>query len=116
MKLYKSPTNQIYAYEADGSQDNLIPMDYIAVTEQEANNIIANLVTAEQNKNTAMSLLQVTDWAISADVGNSQMANPYLANQAEFIAYRNAIRQYAIYPVSGKVNWIEVPQENWVKF
>jgi hypothetical protein len=42
MKLYKSPTNQIYAYEADGSQDDLIPADYISVTQEEADDIIAD--------------------------------------------------------------------------
>jgi hypothetical protein len=36
MKLYKSFNNQIYAYELDGSQDHLIPSDFIAITEEEA--------------------------------------------------------------------------------
>jgi hypothetical protein len=69
--------------------------------------------TAEENKATATSLLQATDWTTIADVGNPQMSNPYLANQAEFIAYRNAVRQYAIYPVAGDLVWATVPQEVW---
>ena len=39
MKLYKSPTNEVWAYEPDGSQDNLIPEDFIAITEQEASEL-----------------------------------------------------------------------------
>jgi hypothetical protein len=35
MKLYKSPSNDIYAYELDGSQDHLIPNNFIALTQTE---------------------------------------------------------------------------------
>lgn len=69
--------------------------------------------TAEANKTTAINLLQATDWTTIADVGNPQMSNPYLANQAEFIAYRNSVRQYAVYPVAGNIDWSVVPTENW---
>lgn len=69
---------------------------------------------AEENKQTATQLLQATDWTSIADVGNPQMSNPYLANQAEFISYRNAVRQYAVYPVEGNINWPTIPTENWV--
>lgn len=71
--------------------------------------------TAEDNKTTATGLLSATDWTTIADVGNPQMSNPYLANQAEFIAYRNAVRQYAVYPVEGDITWPVVPIENWVR-
>lgn len=70
--------------------------------------------TAEENKQTATQLLQATDWTSIADVGNPQLSNPYLANQAEFIVYRNDVRQYAVYPVEGNINWPTVPTENWV--
>lgn len=69
--------------------------------------------TADDNKATAVSILQATDWTTIADVGNPQMSNPYLANQAEFISYRSVIRQYAINPVAGNIDWPVVPQENW---
>ena len=71
--------------------------------------------TAEANKATASGLLTATDWTTIADVGNPQMANPYLANQAEFIAYRNTIRQIAVYPVAGNLTWATVPVEVWTK-
>jgi len=70
--------------------------------------------TASDNKATASSLLTATDWTTIADVGNPQMANPYLANQAEFITYRNTIRQIAVYPVAGNLTWTTVPTEVWL--
>lgn len=42
MKYFKTPSNQIFAYEADGSQDHLVAPDMIQITEQEARQIIAN--------------------------------------------------------------------------
>ena len=71
--------------------------------------------TADENKATASGLLSSTDWTTIADVSNPQTANPYLANQAEFIAYRNAVRNIAVYPVEGNLTWPTVPTENWVK-
>ena len=71
--------------------------------------------TASDNKATASSLLTATDWTTIADVGNPQMANPYLANQAEFIAYRSVVRNMAVYPTAGDLVWPVVPVENWVK-
>jgi hypothetical protein len=40
MKHYKSPDNAIYAYELDGSQDYLIPSDFVFITDEEANIIL----------------------------------------------------------------------------
>ena len=71
--------------------------------------------TASDNKATASSLLTATDWTTIADVSNPQTANPYLANQAEFIAYRNAVRNIAVYPTAGDLVWPVVPTENWIK-
>ena len=76
---------------------------------------VAPVPTAEENKQTAASLLQATDWTTIADVGNPSMSNPYLANQAEFITYRNAVRQYAVYPEVGNIVWPTLPTEQWVK-
>ena len=36
MKIYKDLNNNLWAYEEDGSQDNIIPSDYILITEAEA--------------------------------------------------------------------------------
>ncbi len=39
MKHYKSPDNAIYAYELDGSQDHLIPADFVVISNEEADEI-----------------------------------------------------------------------------
>lgn len=76
--------------------------------------IVAEIVISElENKAKAMQLLQATDWTVASDVGNAQMSNPYLANQAEFIAYRNKVRKYAISPIEGNIEWATKPEEVW---
>jgi hypothetical protein len=71
--------------------------------------------TAEQNKQTAVDKLQNTDWTTIPDVGDPTKSNPYLGNVQDFVVYRNAVRQYAINPVAGSINWPVLPQEVWVK-
>jgi hypothetical protein len=44
MKYYKSPTNQIFAYELDGSQDHLIGPELIQIEKSE----VELLVSAKQ--------------------------------------------------------------------
>lgn len=70
-------------------------------------------LTPEQNKATASSLLAGTDWTTIADVADP-INSPYLANQAEFITYRNLVRQIAVYPPAGDVVWPVAPQEEWI--
>ena len=94
--------------------DNIIAYQYQYIDGQYVA-YIPPAPTAEENKQTATQLLQATDWTTIADVGNPQLSNPYLANQAEFIAYRNAVRQYAVYPQAGNIDWPTIPVENWVK-
>jgi len=36
MKHYLSPDNKVFAYEADGSQDHLIPDNYTPITQAQA--------------------------------------------------------------------------------
>jgi hypothetical protein len=64
------------------------------------------------NKATASSLLAGTDWTTIADV-SLPTANPRLANQEQFIAYRQVIRQIAVYPPAGTVVWPTPPVEVW---
>jgi len=85
------------------------------ITELPDEPIIERIITEEENKQTAKYCLQQTDWAMIPDVSNPAMSNPYLSNQAEFIAYRNAVRQHAINPVEGQIDWPEAPAANWVK-
>jgi hypothetical protein len=69
--------------------------------------------TAGANKYTAKLKLQDTDWTTIPDVSNPTKSNPYLSNVPDFVVYRNAVRQYAINPVAGDINWPAVPQAVW---
>ena len=69
--------------------------------------------TALQNKNLAMSKLSKTDWSVMPDVGDPTKSNPYLENVQDFVVYRNAVRQIAVNPVDGNIDWPEVPTEIW---
>jgi hypothetical protein len=40
MKHYLSPDNFVYAYELDGSQDDLIPANFVSITNEEAKTIL----------------------------------------------------------------------------
>jgi hypothetical protein len=69
--------------------------------------------TVEQNKAIAESKLQATDWTTIPDVADPVKSNPYLSNAQDFVTYRNAVRQYAINPVAGNINWPTTPQKIW---
>ena len=69
--------------------------------------------TAEENKQTAISILQATDWTQIPSVSDPALSNPYLANKNAFDLYRNSVRQYALNPVAGDINWPTIPQEVW---
>lgn len=66
------------------------------------------------NAQTATGILNSTDWTSIADVG-SPSNNPYLSNQADFIAYRNVIRAIAVYPPAGEIVWATPPTEVWLQ-
>ena len=60
----------------------------------------------------ATTILNETDWTSIGDVGDPAKSNPYLINQAEFIAYRSTVRGYAVNPVVDPV-WPTQPTEQW---
>jgi hypothetical protein len=80
-------------------------LDALWIPTQEADSKAAN-------KATASSLLAGTDWTTISDIG-LPTANPRLSNQDQFIAYRQVIRQIAVYPPAGEVVWPTPPTEVW---
>ena len=62
-------------------------------------------------KQKASALLYATDWTTIPDVANPANT-PYLMNQADFIAYRNTVRQLAVNPVANPV-FPDKPTEQW---
>lgn len=104
-------------------KDVTVPNEVITVLPQWADNAMAAWTvantpvppsppTAEENKDTASSLLLATDWTTIADVADP-INSPYLANQADFIIYRNLVRQIAVYPTAGDLVWPIKPDEVW---
>ena len=69
--------------------------------------------TAEENKMFASNLLYQTDWTTIPDVSNPETANPYLVNVSDFVEYRNQVRQIAINPVDGVINFPTKPDAVW---
>ena len=88
------------AYDVD---DNVVQYDAVAV-QAEAD----KLACSDQAK----AILTSTDWTSIPDVGNPDASNPYLVNQAAFIAYRSQIRALAVNPVANPV-WPTQPTEQW---
>ena len=84
-----------------------VPDDYINPTQQAT--IDDQLKT--NCKAQASSLLSATDWTTIPDITNIAN-NPYLLNQAEFIAYRNTVRQLAVNPVTHPTFPVK-PTEQW---
>jgi hypothetical protein len=67
-----------------------------------------------QNKAYASSLLQATDWTATVDIADPKYSNPYLMNQADFLAYRSAVRDIAVNPPTTPVTtWPTLPAEKW---
>jgi len=116
MEYYQSPNGEVYGYDPLTQQELIneaIAAGWVNITGSWP--LPPPPPTADENKQTASGLLSVTDWTSVADVGNPAMSNPYLANQAEFIAYRNEVRQYAVYPVAGNITFPTAPLEVWTK-
>jgi len=60
-------------------------------------------------KQQAQSLIQATDWSTLADVTTG---TPKLTNQADFIAYRSAIRELIVNPIANPT-FPTVPTAVW---
>jgi len=67
---------------------------------------------ANQNKTQATQILSNTDWTAIPDVADPLKSNPYLTNQAEFVAYRSTIRNIAVNPTWDAV-FPTAPTEAW---
>jgi hypothetical protein len=65
---------------------------------------------AAQNKATASSLLQATDWSTLPDVTTQ---TPKLDNQADFVTYRNQVRAIAVNPPTTPATFPTVPVAVW---
>ena len=69
--------------------------------------------SANDNKGKAIQLLSETDWTTIPDVADPTKSNPYLANSADFIAYRNELRAIVFNPQAGWIDFPTIPNEDW---
>jgi hypothetical protein len=67
----------------------------------------------QRNKAQAKQLLAESDWATRPSVADPALSNPYLANQSDFIAYQNALRQIVFNPPDTEIDFPATPQEVW---
>jgi len=66
----------------------------------------------EACKRQASQLLYETDWTTIPDVADPTKSNPYLINVQDYVTYRSALRQLAVYPVANPV-WPTKPVSQW---
>ena len=84
-------------------------------TEQQVNDEIDTLDSQEpfdDCKQQASYLLYQTDWTTIADVADPAKSQPYLLNPQDFVTYRSAVRQLAVYPVANPT-WPTMPTAQW---
>jgi hypothetical protein len=71
MKLFKDTENNVFAYELDGSQNHLID-GKTAITQEEANEIIASKVTPLTEEQQAQATAKASALAKLAALGLTQ--------------------------------------------
>lgn len=114
MKYFiETVTNDVFAFEDDGSQDALITAQMHPMSEEEiAKHLEQPDNSLMENKAEALRRLSATDWVNQPDVYDL-MSSQFLINRDVFLAYRSQIRSIAIHPVSGSLNWPEEPKAIW---
>lgn len=90
--------------------DECIPDLWFYDTNQKLCRVLAEDSVYKKAK--ALSLLQESDWASYPDVSN-KLNSPYLANQNEFIEYRNQLRAIFTSSTEGPVIWPTIPVVKW---
>jgi hypothetical protein len=91
MKYFKDENNEVYAFEADGSQDDFIGKNLIPITETEARAITSPSPTPEQlqaiTNAEARAYLSDTDWYVA------RFAETGVAIPPDVMAARQAARE-----------------------
>lgn len=77
MKFYKDPdTNEVFAFEDDGSQDDFIPENLVAITEAEADELRAPPPAPPQTQFTSLEFLDKFTEEEQLAVVSATLANP----------------------------------------
>lgn len=112
---YDQDTQKLVATNPYIQADDATHSVYTVVVEPLTPEEIAQREEAQRQKNKAQaeSLLQATDWTATVDIADAQYSDPYLTNQAEFLAYRSQVRKIAVNPPVEVAEWPVKPEETW---
>lgn len=117
--VYSTPQpyyNAILQNETEGTPENTNGQWYqVWVVTPATPQEIEYRETNARSENAAYGeqLLQATDWAAIASIGDPLECNPYLANRQEFMTYRNQVRQIVLNPPVSTPIWPTLPSEDW---
>ena len=105
MRYFRNPQNQeVFGYDVDGSQDNLIENAINAGWEEITGGWPPPPDFISMCKETAKYKINMCDWSVLPDV--------HLSNKEEFIVYRATLRALILNPVADPVFPTE-PQPVW---
>lgn len=94
------------------SSDVIADVFFYNTTTQQAERVPVFVPSADQNKQTALDLLNRTDWVNQPDVYDPANT-PHLLNRSEFLEYRATVRVVAVSPTDGDLNWPPEPTAVW---
>lgn len=69
--------------------------------------------SAADNAAKANQILSETDWTSIPAISDPNQSNPYLTNQPAWLYYRSKIRDIALAPIEGDIDWLVQPEEKW---
>lgn len=79
MKIYKDKNNNLFAYEIDGTQDNIIPSDYKLLIDEEAEAIRASkIVLPTYQELRAAEYPPMSDYLDGIAKGNQAQVQTYI--------------------------------------
>lgn len=109
MKYYKDANNNVFAYDADGSQDEFIQEGLTAISESEAKAIASPTTTVDEIAAEVRAkrdrLLFESDWVVTRSV---ETGDPV---PSAWLAYRQALRdipEQEGFPQT--INWPTAPE------
>ena len=79
MKTYKDQNNNLWAYEEDGSQDHLIPVNFVAITDAEAETLRPKTEPTYAEKRAA-EYPPMTDYIDGVIKGDQAQIDKYIAD------------------------------------
>lgn len=113
MKYYKDPANQVFAYEADGSQDGIIAANQVPITQAEADSLRfgPQTVAAAQAMQIA-KMVSAYQGAIAVDVSFTTAAAVTKLFQADANSVANAQAMLAAYKAAVPAGFYWVAKDN----